>query len=137
MGTLHAFLHPEAPANKEVVISKRFKDEKGNVVPFVIRPVTEEESAAIRKQCTKTRRERSGQTVKDFDAARYSRLFIIAGTVTPDFQASDLCEAYGVVDPEAVIGKMLLAGEAATLSDAISELSGIDSAEELAQEAKN
>lgn len=137
MGTLHAFLHPEAPANKEVVISKRFKDETGNVVPFVIRAVSEEESSSIRKRCTTTRRDRTGQTVKDFDSARYSRLFIIAGTVTPDFQATDLCDAYGVADPESVIGKMLLAGEAATLSDAISELSGIDSAEELAREAKN
>ena len=50
MGTLSAFLHPEVPENKEIVISKRFKDENGNVVPFVIRPLSEEETSALRKK---------------------------------------------------------------------------------------
>ena len=59
--------------------------------------------------------------------------------MTPDFRAADLCEAYGVLDPELVLGKMLLAGEFAGLSDAISELSGItdEAYAQAGEEAKN
>lgn len=139
MGTLHAFLHPDTPKNQDVIISKRFKDEDGNPVPFTIRPVTEEESAAIRKRCTIIRKDKAGQTIKEMDSARYTRLFVIAGTVTPDFQAADLCEAYGVLDPEMVLGKMLLAGEYSKLADAISDLSGItdEAISAVGEEAKN
>lgn len=139
MATLSAFLHPEKPENEEILVSDRFKGEDGKPVPFKIRAVTEEESAAIRKKATTVRRDRTGQTVREFDAAKYTRLFVIAGTVEPNFRASDLCEAYGVLDPELAVGKMLLAGEFARLSEAISQLSGISEAAlaEAADTAKN
>lgn len=139
MSTLYAFLHPEAPENKEIIISERFKDENGKSVPFVIRAVTEEENSALRKQATRTYKDKTGATVRDFDAARFSRLFVIAGTVKPDFRDKELCDAYGVIDPEMVIGKMLLAGEATKLSSAIAELSGMtdEAAADVAEEAKN
>ncbi len=137
MSTLSAFLHPAMPEDQEVFISDRFKDENGRPVPFVIRPVTEEESSAIRRQAVVPKRDRRGE--KEFDANRYTRLFVIAGTVQPDLKAADLCEAYGVVDPELLLGKMLLAGEFAKLSEAISKLSGIteEAADAVRSEAKN
>ncbi len=134
MSTLHAFLHPETPENQEVVISQRFKDEEGNVVPFIIRAVSQEESAALKRKATKTHR--NGDTVTDFDADAFTKSLIIAGTVQPDFAATDLCEAYGVLTGDQVIGKMLLAGEYAALSDAIGRLSGMDD-QGVQQEAKN
>lgn len=138
MGTLHAFLHPEAPEQQEIVISSRFKDEKGNAVPFIIRAVSQEENEALRKKATRTYKDKkTGETVKDFDGAKFTRLFTIAGTVQPDFQAADLCEAYGVVDPELLLGKMLLAGEYARLSEAVAVLSGLNDEEAAEQEAKN
>lgn len=139
MATLNAFLRPEKPEDKEIFVSDRFKGEDGQPVPFKIRAITEEESAAIRKKATTVRRDRNGQTVREFDAAKYTRLFVIAGTVEPDFRASDLCEAYGVLDPELAVGKMLLAGEFARLSEAISELSGIsdEAVAAVRDEAKN
>ncbi len=139
MATLNAFLRPEKPEDKEILVSDRFKGEDGKPVSFKIRAVTEEESASIRKKATTVRRDRNGQTVREFDAARYARLFVIAGTVEPNFRASDLCEAYGVLDPELAVGKMLLAGEFALLSEAISQLSGISEAAlaEAADTAKN
>lgn len=136
MGTLHAFLHPETPENQKVFISKRFKDEKGNVIPFIIRAVTQSEAAALRKKATKTYRSRTGELITDFNADAFSAGLIIAGTVQPDFQATDLCEAYGVLTGDQVIGKMLLAGEYQALSDAIAKLSGMDN-NDLREEAKN
>lgn len=139
MSTLHAFLHPELPENKEIIISNRFKDESGKVQPFVIRAITQEEADGIRKQCTVTKRDKSGQLVSDFDTNKYSRLMIVAGTVTPDFTAKDLCDSVGVIAPELVPGKLLLAGEFAKLAQEIGELSGLsdDAEERIQSEAKN
>ena len=139
MPTLSAFLNPITPENKKVYISDRFQDENGKSVPFIIRAVSDEESNAIRRRCTRMSKDRAGNMVKEFDSERFSRLFLIAGTVQPDFQASDLCDAYGVVDPELAVGKMLLAGESAQLMNAIAELSGMreEAAAEVYSEAKN
>lgn len=135
MSNLHAFLHPEQPENEKVIISERFKDENGAVVPFEIRAITEGEADAIRRQSTRTVRTRTGATETSTDAAKLTRLLVIAGTVTPDFRSKELCDAYGVLDPEQAIGKMLLAGEYAKLSEAILNLSGMG--DNIEDEAKN
>lgn len=139
MGTLHAFLHPETPDQKEIIISHRFKDENGNPVPFIIRAISQEENEALRKQSTRVYKSKTGETIREFNGEKFTRLFTIAGTVQPDFRASDLCEAYGVLDPEMVIGKILLAGEYSRLSEAIADLSGIseEAAVNTGEEAKN
>lgn len=139
MGSLHAFLHPEAPEQQEIIISKRFKDEDGEPVPFVIRAISAEENEALRRQATRAYKDKTGATIKEFDSAKFTRLFTIAGTVQPDFRATDICEAYGVLDPELVLGKMLLAGEYSRLSDAIADLSGItdEAVAQTGEEAKN
>ena len=53
MSKLSAFLNP-APIQeeKDVVVSKRFTDEDGNVVPFRIRSMSQEETEAITKKAT-------------------------------------------------------------------------------------
>lgn len=135
MSTLHAFLHPETPENEKIVISDRFKDENGEVVPFEIRAITEGEADAIRKQATRTVKNRTGAMETSMDAAKLTRLMVISGTVTPDFRAKELCDAYGVLDPEQALGKMLLAGEYAKLSEAILTLSGMG--DNIEDEAKN
>lgn len=132
---LHAFLHPEKPENEKVIVSDRFKDEEGAVVPFEIRAITEGEADTIRKQATRTIKNRAGATESSLDAAKLTRLLVIAGTVTPNFRSKELCDAYSVIDPEQLIGKMLLAGEYAKLSDAILTLSGMG--DDVEAEAKN
>ena len=59
---------------------------------------------------------------------------VVAATVEPDFRAKELCDAYGVLDPLLVPGKMLLSGEYAKLLRAITELSGF---EDMEDEVKN
>lgn len=132
---LHAFLHPETPEEQEIIISARFKDESGEPVPFRIRAITQEENEALMKAATRTLKDRTGNTVRNFDSQAYSRSLVVAGTVYPDFRSAELCEAYKVADPGLVPGKMLLVGEYLKLSEAISDLSGLgESAEE---DAKN
>ncbi len=134
MSSLYAFLHPETPEQKEVVF-ERFKDEDGNVVPFLIKPITSEENKALTKKCTI--KDKSGK--KTIDTSRYQTSIVIAGTIRPDFTDAELCEGYGVVDPEMVVGKMLYAGEYMKLADEILKLSGLteEAEEEEAEEAKN
>ena len=52
MGSLNAFLHPEQAGNKEVIVSERFK-ENGKPVPFVIRPITQQENDGLLRKYTK------------------------------------------------------------------------------------
>ena len=134
MGSLSAFLHPvNTGEEKEIVISKRFVDEAGNPVPFRIRPISQEENDAISRQSRRTRKV-NGQVQSYLDSSEFSRRMVVAGTVEPDFRSKEMCDAYGVMDPLLVPGKMLLSGEYAALLSAITELSGFT---DLEDEVKN
>lgn len=134
MGSLSAFLHPvNTGEEKEIVISKRFVDEAGNPVPFRIRPISQEENDAISRQSRRTRKV-NGQVQSYLDSSEFSRRMVVAGTVEPDFRSKEMCDAYGVMDPLLVPGKMLLSGEYAALLNAITELSGFT---DLEDEVKN
>lgn len=136
MSKLSAFLHPvTAQEEKEVVISKRFVDGQGNPVPFRIRALTQEENDRITKQATRQVKV-NGQPVEKLDNVDFSRRMVVAATVEPDFSSKEMCDAYGVLDPLLVPGKMLLSGEYGRLMTEITQLSGFgdDTAED---EAKN
>ena len=104
MSKLSAFLHPVTTSEeKEVVISNRFQDESGRPVPFKIRALTQEENDRITKQATRQTKV-NGQTVEKLDSVDFSRRMVVASTIEPDFQAKELCVAYGVLDPLLVPG---------------------------------
>ena len=128
MSTLSAFLKPvKTTVEKEVVISDRFVGDDGKPVPFKVRAISQEENDALVRAATKTRNE-GGQRVERLDSVEYAQRLIVAATVSPDFRAKDICEAYGVVSPLMVPGKMLLSGEYNRLMKAITELSEFDEA---------
>lgn len=137
MATLSAFLNPvPVETHHEVVISDRFRNEDGTVQPFVIRALMQEENDRLVKSCTRQVMV-NGQQVSQFDNVLYSRKLILAATVVPDFSESDLCQRYGVLDPNLVPGKMLTSGEYSRLATEISQLSGFQSPGEVGEEAKN
>lgn len=130
MSKLSAFLRPAAGLEeKEVFVSSRFQDENGQPVPFKIRALTQEENDVIVRQATR-RVTVEGQPVDKLDSVDFARRMVVAATVEPDFQAKEMCDAYGVLDPLLVPGKMLLSGEYGRLLKAINELSGFSDAEE-------
>lgn len=134
MSNLSAFLHPvTTQEEKEVIISDRFQDEDGSPVPFKIRALTQEQNDAIIKQATR-RVKVNGQPTEQLDSVDFSRRMVVAATVEPDFQNSELCAAYGVMDPLQLPGKMLLSGEYSKLLQAINDLSGFGGVED---EVKN
>ena len=136
MSNLSAFLHPVTmQEEKEVVISKRFLDEDGKPAKFKIRSVTQDEADALLKQSTRAVKKRDGSMEQTVDDQNFNRRLIVAATVMPDFRAKELCDAYGVLDPLLVPGKMLFSGEFSLLLREILDLSGLtDSVED---EAKN
>lgn len=137
MSKLSAFLHPvTTQQEREVVISNRFVGEDGKPAPFKIRSLTQEETDALSRQCRRTHKG-GGPAQESLDSIEFSRRMVVAATVEPDFTSSELCTAYGVLDPLQVPGKMLLSGEFARLLRAITALSGFDAEEKLEDEAKN
>lgn len=148
MSNLYDFLNPViGDEEKEVVISKRFVkrdeegkpllDEEGNMIPrpFKIRALSQEENDRIVKSATTSYRDRAGNKVNNFDRFKYSHAVVVAGTVEPDFKSKEVCDRFGVLDPELAVTKMLRAGEYQKLADAIAELSGIGG--DVEEEAKN
>lgn len=134
MSKLSAFLHPVTDREeKEIIISNRFQDEKGEPVPFKVRALTQEENDKITKQATR-RVKVDGQYVDQLDSVDFSRRMVVEATVEPDFRAKELCDAYGVMDPLLVPGKMLRSGEYAKLMREINQLSGFG---DLGDEVKN
>lgn len=136
MSKLSAFLNPVSVVEeKEVIISNRFLDEGGEPVPFKIRSLTQEENEALVKKSQEIKKV-NGQTQKQMDNTKYSRLLVMAATVEPDFSQKEICDKYGVLDPALVPGKMLLAGEYAKLVEEITRLSGFEE-DQIGEEAKN
>ncbi|WP_367567747.1 phage portal protein [Lacrimispora sp.] len=133
MGTLSAFLNPVKVENKEVIVSERFR-ENGKPVPFVIRPVTQEENEEILRKYR--RKDKKGE--ETFDQIGYSHELAASAVVFPDLNDAELQKGYGVLGGVKVLKKMLLIGEFSTLAQAVRDLSGLeeDINDEI-EEAKN
>ena len=125
---LQAFLMPEVlPVREEtVILSARFRNEQGPV-GFTLRGISEEENAGIKRSCQKRGGALSAPTL---DRERYIRRFTAACVVFPDLRDQRLQESWGVIGEEALLGKMLTAGEFAALFSAAQRVCGFLSAEE-------
>lgn len=122
MASLSAFLHPEQTGNEEVVVSERFK-ENGKPVPFVIRPITQEENAVlIRKHTRKDKK--SGE--ESFDRVAYNHDLTAAAVVEPNLDDAELQKAYGTLEAAKTLSAMLYVGEYTALVQAVYKLSGLD-----------
>ena len=139
MSNLMAFLTPNTETTKKVIISDRFKDKEGKVVPFTIRSLSQEENEQIRRASTKPVMKNGVAISEKLDSARFGKELMLACVVEPNFKAKELCDFFKTMDPLEVPGKMLKAGEYSKLVAAISELNGFadDEYEILDEEAKN
>lgn len=122
MSSLKAFLNPIQVENKEVVVSTRFVENE-KVVPFVIRPITQEENSDLIKKYTK-KDKKTGAEV--FNKPDYVQALTASAVVFPDLTNSELQKYYGVLGESALLKKMLYVGEYAELAQEVQELSGLD-----------
>lgn len=131
MSQLKAFLQPTITGNtKEVIVSERFKDEKGNVVPFVVKSISQEENETLSRMSTKKK-------TGEIDSVLLTKRLILECTVQPNFKETEICEYYKTNDPLEVPSRMLGVGEYQILSNAILEINGMIDAKEKIEEAKN
>ena len=133
MSSLNAFLHPVQVENKEVIVSNRFMED-GKPVPFIVRPITEKENGQLMRKYTK--KDKSGRDV--LDRTEYAHALVASAVVFPDLTNADLQNAYHVLGENALITEMLNVGEFAVLSQAVSEVSGLNQTiNKDVEEAKN
>lgn len=134
MSSLSAFLNPVQAENKEVIVSERFR-ENGKTVPFVIRPITQQENENLMKKHRSVDK-KSG--VEQFNRISYNRELTAMAVVEPDLNNAELQKRYSVLGADKVLSAMLYVGEYGTLMEAVQELSGIDQdINEDMDEAKN
>ncbi len=121
MSSLNAFLHPIQTENKEIIVSNRFIENE-KPVPFVIRPISQDENKQMIKKYTK--KDKKG--AETFDRTEYVSALTAAAVIFPDLKNAELQKAYGVLGESALLQKMLYIGEYAELAQAAQELSGLD-----------
>jgi len=109
---------------KEIIVSKRIKDDNGEYLKFRIRPITEDELKQARKGCNN-------------DQDRMAKRIAIAGTIDPNFNCAESIKCMGCRTAEEYITKILLVGEIAKLALEIGEVSGFNEFDGMIEEAKN
>jgi hypothetical protein len=125
MSNLSAFLKPAYTEKKiEIVVSDRFNDENGNPVPIVMKSLTQEQLNAIAKQSTHEKKI-GNKTVYDLDANEHLNRCLIASIVFPDLTNTELCRAYGTIDPVTLPPKMFLVNEYEMIAKAFAQLNGL------------
>ena len=103
---------------------------------FTIKALTGADIDGIRAQAT--RPVRNGKKFEQqVNEAEVSRLLVAKGTVEPDFANAELLKHVEATDAGECVQKALLAGEIATLQQAILELSGFGDLDEEIEDAKN
>ena len=103
MSSLSAFLNPVQAENKEVIVSERFR-ENGKTVPFVIRPITQQENETLMKKHRSVDK-KSG--VEQFNRISYNRELTAMAVVEPDLNNAELQKRYGVLGADKVLSAML------------------------------
>lgn len=125
-------------ATEDVIVSERFKDASGQPVAWKLRAMTEDENEAIRKAATKRVKGKNGVYTQETDQTEYVAKLAVSSVVFPNLRDSQLQQSYDVLGAEALLRKMLLAGEYTNLLLKVQEINGFDKdLNELVDEVKN
>ncbi|MCT4686085.1 phage tail assembly chaperone [Vallitalea sp.] len=140
MSKLQAFFADNV--NKDIttkaVISERFKDEKGKLIPFEFKAVDRTVEKEIKKSCTRIPRNKKGINQPEFDWDTYIEKFVAASITFPNLKDAELQKSWGVIGEINLLRVMLLPGEFTEASNTAQEISGYDKdINELVEEAKN
>jgi tellurite resistance protein len=138
--SLTAFFRENAkkPEKQKIIVSDRFRDEKGNPIPWEIQAISENEDSKIKSDCTVKTIFKGRQTSK-FNNQKYMNKLIAACVVYPDLKSAELQKSYGVTSDDELLKAMLLSGEHANLQQVVSEINkfDIDQTETTKDEIKN
>lgn len=136
---LNSFLNPIKETECNFVVSKRFIDENGNPVEWILKSITDREDAELRKACTRRVPVvgKKGAYMPELDTEAYFTKLMVACIEEPNLNLKELQDGYHVLSAEELLGTMILAGERAELQSKVLEINGFKSDFELLDEAKN
>jgi len=140
---LQAFLKGNAKPIEDIqmVVSKRFIDNKGNPIPWILRQLTGKESNNLRKRFTKKIKSKLGRVEEQFNSEGYQEEFIVNSVIYPDLTDARLQQSYNALGAYDLLQKMLSADELANLQIKISGFAEEEIIEEsmdnLVEQAKN
>ena len=121
--------------------TKTLLDEKGNPLMWEIKPLTTEETEAIRLECTREVPVPGKRNMfrDKIDSNLYLDKLMVHAIVFPDLYNAELQDSYGVKTPEELLKKMVDdPSEYSDLMSYIQETSGFDKdIQEEIDEAKN
>ena len=120
----------------EYVPTQKFKDEKGNAIPWKFKKLSIDEYEAIRDECTSINFADKGKT--KFNNTLFNKKFVCNSIVEPNLNNAELQDSYGVKKAEDLVTLMFdNAGEYYSLLGYLLEVNGFKSFSEDAEEAKN
>lgn len=144
MSNLNSFFmkNAEQPKQIEGIVSNRFKDDEGKVVPFIFKAITPEKDAELQSKAIYkkpiTQGPKKGQVEQDFDALKYQRLMTIESMVQPNLKDAELQNYYGVMGEVDLYNAMLLPGESIKAYELAQKANGYEhSMSDLVDEVKN
>ena len=123
--------------NQKIIASTRFKDKNGQPLEWEIRAITSDENEEIQRASMRTVSVSRGKQTKEVDNMVFVYKMAVAATVYPDLNNAELQDSYGVKTPEQLLKKMLYPQEFDRYAQAILDMAGVESLEDLRKEAKN
>lgn len=133
--SLSAFLKANKKENQSVmyVASKSFVDENGNPLEWELKQISCKREESIKSMCSLKVKNRT-----DFDTDKYTLMLAAATVISPNLNAKELQDSYGVMGSEALLLEMLSPGELTKLKMKAQEVNGYgQTMEELREEVKN
>jgi hypothetical protein len=128
------------PVTEEnVTVSKRFIDENGKIIPFVMKPISTERIEALENECIEPVIENGKKVGEQLNRPRWIARMGIESTVYPDFRDKELRTSYKTEDAVEVVKKVLsVGGEYAEWMQQAQRINGYgEKFDDLVDEAKN
>ena len=97
--------------NKKIALSDRFRDEKGEVILWEIKPLLQKENEMILKKCRMMHQQNM-----------YEQMILAESVVFPDLNSMELQNKYHVLGKDALLLEILTAGEYQKLKNMVEEL---------------
>lgn len=124
--------------NRKVVISNRFKDEKGQPIEWELKTLSADDNDALERSCYVNApvAGRKGQFTRELDRNKYTALLLAETVVYPDLNNAELQDSYGVKTSDALLKKMLTLAEYNKLAEELANSSS-ENMDNLVDDAKN
>jgi hypothetical protein len=123
---------------EEYIVSARFRNKEGEPVNWELRSMSEAENEDCRKAATKRVKTKNGAYMPETNYDDYLAKLTVSSIIYPNLKDAELQQSYGVLGAEALLRRMLLPGEYASLVQKVQELNGYDKdMNELVDEVKN